>query len=232
MTDPKEIIGKKSRKKTEEEKENPDTHIDEMPQVTEKPDVKKIEAKRKSVPDSMSELRGIMNSINDTNVQDINDTLQKNADFEASARQLWVVKESEKLSFTIKMKVPVDARAKTKKWKRENNGKPVYENKEFHYGGLTITEKDIHTSLLMEREMAKFELAQMTMKLKTDPTAENKFKFMEQSHKIYQKVQKYNTTVFKDYFGATDDDIERMNLDDIINYNDVAVYIEGTRHPQ
>lgn len=232
MTNPKDIIGKtKGKKQTLEEQEDPDAKIDDMPDVPEQPEIDKVKPKRK-IPNSMEDLKAIMNSINDTNVQDINDTLEKNRGFESAARDLWIIKESEQPYFDIKMKVPIKAGKNIIRYKRDEKGKPVYDTKRFYYGGVGIPEKDIHANLLMEREYAKFELTQITLKLKVNPTPEIKMEFMKQTQEIYKAVQKYNVQVFKDYFGATDDEINLMNIDDIINYNDVAVYIEGTRHPQ
>lgn len=227
MTNPKDIIGNKGKKQTVEEQDNPELEIDAMPEVPEKPEVGKVKPKRK-IPDSMKDLNDIMNSISDTNVEEINETLQKNELFEKAARDLWIVKMSEKPSFEIKMKV-LD---KNKNPKRDEEGKPVTTTKKFYYSGATIIQKDTHATLLMEREYAKFELSQLTMTLRTDQSAETKLKWMEGTQKIYKTMQNYNVRVFKDYFGATDDDVSRINLDDIINYNDVAVYIEGSRHPQ
>jgi hypothetical protein len=232
VTDPKKIIGKtKGNNQTLEEKDDPDAKIDEMPDVPDKPEIDKLKPKR-AVPNSMDDLKDIMKSITDTNVQDINDTLEKNLGFEKAARDLWIVKMSEKPFFEIKMKVPIKEGKKVIGYQRDKEGKPVYTSKKFYYGGIGIPEKDLHANLLMEREYAKFELSQTALKIKVNPTPDLKIKFMEQSQEIYRSVQKYNVQVFKDYFGATDDEINLMNIDDIINYNDVAVYIEGTRHPQ
>ena len=233
MTNPKDIIGKgkKSKAQSVEEQDNPDTKIDEMPTIPEAPEIDKVKPKRK-IPNSMEDLKAVINSINSSNVEEITDTIAKNTSFESAARDLWIIKESEKPYFDIKMKIPIDPKAKVIRYQRDKDGRPLYTTKRFYYGGLGIPEKDVHSALLMEREYAKFELSQIAVKLRTNPTADIKLKFMRQTNEIYKTVQNYNRQVFKDYFGATDAEINLMNIDDIINYNDVAVYIEGTKHPQ
>lgn len=233
MTNPKDIIGKAKKGKGQklEEEENPDAKIDEMPNVPEQPDIGKVNPKKK-IPNSMDDLKSVITSIKDTNLEEITDTLKRNVDFETAARDLWIVKESEKPYFDIKMKILIDKKAKIPRYKRDEDGRIVYDKKRFYYDGVGIPEKDVHAALLAEREYAKFELTQTAIKLKTNPGPEIKMKFIEQTQEIYRAVQKYNVQVFKDYFGATDEEIRLMNIDDIINYNDVAVYIEGSKHPQ
>lgn len=160
--------------------------------------------------------------------------------YQKTANKLWVIKQAHEDSFMIKM------RKGTKKgdkyiWERDEEGRIIMEKKRFFYTPVTRQEKEEHLKLMEEKESANYDLILETENInriaKSQDTAEQE-KFLEKKtwisvSKTYaEKLHKYYYGLFEAYYGASEEDMDKITFDDIMGYVDVALYKEGVRNPQ
>jgi hypothetical protein len=171
---------------------------------------------------------------------------KKYNEYEGVAKKIWIIKQSDKEVFDIRMRVKDEEASKTRGktvWKRGVDGKIEIKTKKFYYTPTTRQETDELFKLLSERQSITYEIqleSERITKLsnkKEDLTdAENesidKKKWLELSHKFFVTNQNYYIYAFQAYFGATDEEIDALLFDDIMNYAEVAMYKEGVRSPQ
>lgn len=171
---------------------------------------------------------------------------KKYNEYEAVAKKIWVIKQSDRETFEIRMRVKdEEASAKRNKtiWKRDKDGRIEIKTKKFYYTPTTRQETDELFKLLSERQSVTYEIqleSERITKLSekkedlTDAEKESidKRKWTELSRKFFLTNQQYYIYAFQAYFGATDEEIDALLFDDIMNYSEVAMYKEGVRSPQ
>ncbi len=171
---------------------------------------------------------------------------KKYNDYEAVAKKIWVIKQSDKEVFDIRMRVKDEEASKTRGktiWKRDKEGKIEVKTKKFYYTPTTRQETDELFKLLSERQSVTYEIqleSERVTKLsdkKEELTEQekdsiDKRKWTELSKKFFLTNQQYYIYAFQAYFGATDEEIDALLFDDIMNYAEVAMYKEGVRSPQ
>jgi hypothetical protein len=171
---------------------------------------------------------------------------KKYNDYEAVAKKIWVIKQSDKEVFDIRMRVKDEEASKTRGktiWKRDKEGKIEVKTKKFYYTPTPRQETDELFKLLSERQSVTYEIqleSERVTKLsdkKEELTEQekdsiDKRKWTELSKKFFLTNQQYYIYAFQAYFGATDEEIDALLFDDIMNYAEVAMYKEGVRSPQ
>lgn len=175
------------------------------------------------------------------------DAVQKDMEkydaYEGQVRKLWLIKQSDSDSWKIRMRV-IESKDKNSgriKYKILN-GKFVTEEKTFYYNPITVQDKEDHYKLLNERESARQDLLLEVAKLKNMAAAKStpedfdeyrtQRPWMEKTNLFQQATQNYYIELFKAYFAADDDDVDRILFDDIMNYVDVALYKEQVKSPK
>lgn len=177
--------------------------------------------------------------IDKLDVDEANKSMDRYDDYQGIAKKIWRIKESANDEFKIKLRVGNKEKGKWK-WIREK-GQIQYERQTFYYQPVTRQEKEEHMKLLREKESANMDLIIETQKINRlirsmDATEQEKYlkkkEWLDISDKYAKAHYAYYSTLFQAYYGATDEDIERINFDDIINYVEIALYKEGIRSPQ
>ncbi|GEM_PF-7043375 len=175
------------------------------------------------------------------------ESTKKHDEYEKVAKRIWVIKMADKDFFTINLhKVKNkhdDGRVLKFEWERDDKGRIVNEPKTFYYNGMTIQEKDEYFRLISERESISYDLSRTGDLIKrlaakdpdtlTDSDKEQLDKkfWVEIAMKYNKANQEFYISTFKAYFGATDEDIERMDFNDIIYYGEIGEYKEGIKSP-
>lgn len=178
--------------------------------------------------------------IDKLDIDQANKSMDRYDDYQGIAKKIWRIKESVKDDFEIYMRKGTKEKGKWK-WERNDEGRIQYEKKRFYYEPVTRQEKEEHIKLLKEKESANMDLIIETQKINklirnmnTDEQEKylRKKEWLEISDKFGNAHYQYYAQLFQSYFGAFDEDIERINFDDIINYVEIALYKEGIRSPQ
>jgi hypothetical protein len=162
-------------------------------------------------------------------------------EYQVVARKIWVIKQSEKDSIMLRMREIESKEGNRYIWKRDEEGKIAFTTKRFYYTPVTVQEKQEIFKLDSARRSLEYDVALEGQKLRNlgdkyadDPDAEilKKKAWVEISHNFFAAVQEYNLTAFRAYYGGTDEEIDRLFFEDIVNAVDVALYKEGVRSPQ
>jgi hypothetical protein len=171
---------------------------------------------------------------------------KKYNDYEAVAKKIWVIKQSDRESFDIRMRIKDEEASKSRGktvWKRDKDGKIEIKTKKFYYTPTTRQETDELFKLLSERQSITYEIQLESERItnlsdkKGELTEEekqtiDKKKWIALSHDFFLTNQNYYLYAFQAYFGATDEELDSLLFDDIMNYAEVAMYKEGVRSPQ
>lgn len=176
-------------------------------------------------------------------IDEVKKDMDKYDEYEGQVRKLWVIKQSDSDSWKIRMRV-IEKREKESgriKWKVDK-GKYAIEEKVFYYNPITVQDKEDHYKLLNERESARQDLLLEVAKLRNmaaDKSTAEEFEdyrtkrpWMLKTHNFQMATQNYYLELFKAYFAASDDDVDRILFDDIMNYVDVALYKEQVKSPK
>lgn len=212
--------------------------VEKVPTIPTKPDIRTITLDLTGPRDVDAIVREIDKL---PAAKDASAATEKYDAYQKTANKLWVIKQSHEDSFLIKMRKGIKDKAGKYVWERDKDGKILLEKKRFFYTPVTRQEKEDHLRLLEEKESANYDLIVETENInkiaKSQDTAEQE-KFLERKtwitvSKIYaEKMHAYYYGLFESYYGATEEDMDRITFDDITGYVDVALYKEGVRNPQ
>ena len=211
--------------------------VEKVPKLPDKPDVKVITLDLSGPKD----IDTIVKEIDKLPaVKDANAATEKYDAYKKTATKIWVIKQANEDSWNIPLRVG-EKKGEKYIWQRDDVGRIMTEPKRFYYNPITRQEKEEHLKLLEERESANYDLIVETEhinKIIRSLDTEEQTKFLEKktwirvSKTFAEKSHLYYYGLFRDYFGATEDDINRISYDDIIAYVDVALYKEGVKNPQ
>lgn len=185
-------------------------------------------------------------------IKEVGDQLKKHDAYQLYARKIWKIKQSEKEVFDIKCRVIEkteniqrgDVTIKKHTWKRDKkDGGILIQKIKFRYSSVTIQEKDEFLWLEAEKQDAHFAVIEegaRVDKIIQNTTADShgyedysKNKTWQDKYMKWQHaVQEYWISIFKSYYGATDQQIETILFDDIVNYAEVALYKGGVKSPK
>lgn len=157
--------------------------------------------------------------------------LDKYDSYRELAKRVWLAKQSENSQFDIKLKIG-----------RDEKGKPKFEERTFYYVPISLQEKDMLFKLQNDKAEASNKMTVIGLRIrqfdKEKSSEQQAIAFLENTEirklteDFYEKNQKYYTTGFKLYYGVSDEILKNMNMEDIVDYTDVAVRKEGVRSPQ
>jgi hypothetical protein len=232
-------------KKTQEQMEEElGVGVEKLPQLPKKPKLTKVNlslTQANDVKDFMEQIADLPDPKSAT------DSVNKYDEYERAARRMWVIKQSEKPSFDVQMRILLEKKKvgdyDLHIWERQD-GKLKTETKRFYYSGATIQEKDLIFNLIAQRESSSYDLNRFGDKLKEIAKIDDDKLTEEQRSMLDKKEwlrlaqvfnlanQTYYITKFKIYYGATDDEIDRIEFSDIVNGVEIGEYIEGVKSPQ
>lgn len=180
------------------------------------------------------------------------DILKKHDAYQVYAKKIWKMKQAERESFKIRTRVIERTEEKQRGdvtirkhiWKRDpKTGKIQIKTKEFYYTPITLQERDEFLFLEGDRQDAHFAVIEEGARIdkiiasatpeasKYEDYSKNRTwqdKYMKWQH----AVQNYWIAVFQAYYGATDEEVETILFDDIVNYSEVALYKGGVKSPK
>ncbi|WP_411753298.1 hypothetical protein [Serratia sp. (in: enterobacteria)] len=210
--------------------------VEKQPKLPEEPVLQTIKLDLSGALDVADLTKVIIDKLD---IDQANKSMDRYDDYQGIAKKIWRIKESASDDFEISLRKGIKDKGKWK-WERDK-GRLQYEKKRFYYEPVTRQEKEEHIKLLKEKESANMDLIIETQKINklirnmnTDEQEKylKKKEWLEISDKFGNAHYKYYSNLFQSYYGATDEDIERINFDDIINYVEIALYKEGIRSPQ
>lgn len=166
---------------------------------------------------------------------------RKYDNYQAVAKRIWIIKQAENESFELNMRVVDKVVGDRKIWKRDKEGRPVFTKKRFYYTPITMQEKEELFKLLRDKQSADYDvtiegqkLSKLAEKLESEPDniEFTKKGWIETSYRFFIANQTYTIESFKAYSGATDEDVELLNFDDMSNFVEISMYKEGVKSPQ
>lgn len=211
--------------------------VEKIPKLPEKPEIKTIKLDL-SGPRDIDAIVKEIDTLPDSALA--NKATEKFDSWQKTANKVWVIKQSEEDSFLINCRVGKKENGKWK-WEITPDGRIKTEKKRFFYTPVTKSEKEVHLQLMQEKESANYDLiveVEKINKVAKDPNVDAAAKYLEKkswidvSTEYGNKMHKYYYGLFQTYYNVPDEDMDRISLDDMMAYVDVALYKEGVRSPQ